>query len=79
MLQMCDDLVVDLWDSGQPAKGVNGTAYIDDLLLQRILNVIAQHDFSQAPLFLHYTPHATHDPIQASKLKLHLFAARLYS
>lgn len=61
---MCDDKLVDLWDSGAPARDLNGTGFIDDLLLQRVLQVISSHDFDAAPLFIHYTPHATHDPLQ---------------
>lgn len=64
--QMCGDALVDLWDSGAPARALNGSGFIDDILLQRVLDVIAGHDFDAAPLFIHYTPHATHDPIQVS-------------
>ena len=62
---VCNDRLVDLWSSGAPAYALNGTAYLDDLLVARVLAVIAAHDFAAAPLFLLYAPHATHDPLQA--------------
>lgn len=62
---VCGDRLVDLWDSGAPARTLNGTAYIDDLLTSRLLAVIDSHNFTASPLFLLYTPHATHDPLQA--------------
>ena len=63
--EVCGDAYVDLWDSGAPAAALNGTAFIDDLTTARLVSVVAAHDFSAAPLFLLYTPHATHDPLQA--------------
>jgi arylsulfatase B len=62
--EVCGDALTDLWDSGAPAA-LNGTAFIDELVTARLLAVITAHDFGAAPLFLLYTPHATHDPLQA--------------
>jgi len=65
----CGDRFVDLWDSGRPGSSLNGTAFADDLFLARALALIAAHDFG-APdartLYIHYNPHATHDPLQAT-------------
>ena len=62
---LCNQLYVDLWDSGAPAKTLNGTGYFDELVVQRLLSVIATHDFDAAPLYIHWTPHVTHNPLQA--------------
>jgi arylsulfatase B len=62
---LCGQEFVDLWDSGAPARNLNGTAYFDQLVLARMLAIIHAHDFEAAPLYLHYTPHATHNPLQA--------------
>ncbi len=58
--------VVDLWDTGKPAYGVNGTGkdrYEEALFKDRVLDVIAKHDPS-TPLFLYYAPHIVHDPLE---------------
>jgi arylsulfatase B len=65
---LCNQTFVDLWDSGAPARALNGTGYFDDLALARLLHVIAAHDFEGGPpLYLHFTPHATHNPLQAPR------------
>ncbi len=46
---------------------LNGTGYADDLFLARALQLIANHDYeSGRTLWLHYNPHVTHDPLQAT-------------
>ena len=60
--------IVDLWsDDGAgaegPARTLNGTAYEEYLLRDRVLSIIEAHDVSQ-PLFLVYTPHVAHCPLQ---------------
>jgi len=58
--------IVDLWDTGKPAHGVNGTGqdhYEEALFRDRVLNIIENHDPS-IPLFLYYGPHIVHDPLQ---------------
>jgi arylsulfatase I/J len=60
--------IVDLWsDDGAgnegPARDLNGTAYEEYLLRDRVLSIIAAHDVSK-PLFLVYTPHIAHCPLQ---------------
>jgi arylsulfatase B len=62
---LCNQRYVDFWDSGAPARNLNGTGYFDELVLQRVLQVIATHDFDAAPLYIHWTPHVTHNPLQA--------------
>lgn len=74
---VCNNTFVDLWDTGKPARALNGTAYADELFLERALDIIKKHDFS-APLYLHYTPHATHDPLQIPLAWLKRFPASPY-
>ena len=62
---LCGQKFVDFWDSGAPARQLNGTGYFDELVVQRLLDVIAKHDFAAAPLYIHWTPHVTHNPLQA--------------
>jgi hypothetical protein len=62
---LCGQEFVDLWTNGAPARSFNGTGFFDDLALAHLLAVIAAHDFSSAPLFIQYTPHVVHNPLQA--------------
>lgn len=55
--------IVDLWDSGAPARTLNGTGFEELLFVDRVLSIIEAHDPTQ-PLFLVYTPHLTHCPLQ---------------
>lgn len=71
--------VVDLWDSGGPATGMNGTGFVDYMFLNRSLDIIASFAAGGMPfntsngpraaagerLWLNHALHATHDPIQA--------------
>ena len=57
---------VDLWDTDQPAHGVNGAGednYEEALFRDHVLDVIKNHDTS-TPLFLYYAPHIVHAPLQ---------------
>ena len=66
----------DLWASDAPAYGVNGSfscsqanqscAFLDDLIVERLLATIAAHDPAQ-PLFLYWAPHATHSPLEVPR------------
>ena len=60
--------IVDLWsDDGNgdegPARHLNGTDYEEYLFRDRVLSIVGSHDVSQ-PLFLVYTPHIAHCPLQ---------------
>jgi len=59
--------IVDLWENNAthagPARSLNGTAYEEYIFRDRVLDIIASHDASQ-PLFLLYTPHVAHCPLQ---------------
>ena len=56
--------IVDLWDSGAPARALaGGGAYIEDLFVSRALAIIAAHNFSRGGLFLDYRPHSMHWPL----------------
>lgn len=55
--------IVDLWDSGTPARQLNGTGYEESIFRDRILRIITNHSPS-TPLFLYYAPHLVHTPFQ---------------
>jgi hypothetical protein len=63
---------IDLWDSGGPARSLNGTGYADDLFTHRVLSIIRRHDWSPGgpPLFILFTPHAAHCPLQVPRADL---------
>jgi len=67
---LCGQNYTDLWDSGAPARALNGTGFFDELVVERLVHVIGAHDFSAAPLYLQWTPHATHNPLQAPRAYL---------
>jgi arylsulfatase I/J len=60
--------IVDLWEHNGtyagPARALNGTGYEEFLFRDRVLQILAGHDFDAAPLFLLYTPHVAHCPLQ---------------
>ena len=59
----CDGTpIVDLWDSGKPARELNGTGYEEDIFKERILKIVEDHPTS-SPLFLYYAPHIMHTPL----------------
>ena len=60
------DLIVDLWDTGKPARNLNGTMHEEYLFRNRIASIIRNHD-PQKPLFLNYNPKLIHYPLQAPK------------
>ena len=64
--------IVDLWDTNKPAKDKNGTGYEDALFKERLLQVVNNHDTS-VPLFLYYTPHIVHGPLEVPDEYLHKF------
>lgn len=56
--------IVDLWDTGAPAKKLNGTKYVEYLFQDRVLETIANHNMSSGPLYIQYDPHIAHCPLQ---------------
>ena len=60
--------IVDLWEHNAtyagPARALNGSGYEEYLFRDRVLQILAGHDFDAAPLFLLYTPHVAHCPLQ---------------
>ena len=60
----CDGTpIVDLWDSGRPARELNGTGYEEGFFRERILKIVQDHSTS-TPLFLYYAPHIVHTPLE---------------
>jgi len=76
MQTVCTDYapIVDLWSNGGPAYGLNGTAYEEYMFRDRVVETIAGHDFAARPLFLVYTPHVAHCPLQVPQEQLARFA-----
>ena len=68
--QVCNGTdIVDLWDTLQPAYGVNGTGtdnYEESLFHDRVVKILHTHDTSK-PLFLYYGAHLIHKPYQVPK------------
>ena len=50
-----------------------GCAYVDDLFLEEVLAVINAHD-AATPLFLSFTPHGVHSPLEVPAAFLSRFA-----
>jgi hypothetical protein len=65
--------IVDLWDTGSPAKTLNGTKYEEWMFMDRITEIISNHNSSEN-LFLMYTPHIAHCPLQVPQEWLQTFA-----
>ena len=61
---------------GFPGKQVDGCKYEDELFLDFVLNAINNHNTSdvETPLFLFWSPHIAHTPLQVPKLYLDKFA-----
>ena len=60
---------VDLWDTSQPAIGINGTGpdhYEEALFEEQLMQIINNYDTS-IPLFLYYPAHLVHAPLQVPK------------
>lgn len=59
---------VDLWDTGAPAWGLNGSLYEERLFGNRAVDLIRNHDPEATPLFLYYAFHTscvgTHGKLQ---------------
>ena len=55
--------LVDLWDTQEPAKTLNGSDYEEFIFLRRMQEIIENHNASE-PLFLFYAPHVAHCPLQ---------------
>jgi arylsulfatase I/J len=70
--------IIDLWDTDQPADvdklaGGNNDYYEEFVFRDRFTKVINEHD-SSTPLFLMYTPHVAHVPLQVPKAYFDKFA-----
>jgi arylsulfatase A-like enzyme len=74
--------LVDLWDTLEPAKSLNGTDYEEFLFLDRMKSIIRNHTNAesdkieseqQQPLFLFYAPHVAHCPLQVPQAYLDKF------
>lgn len=61
---LVDPTITDLWVDGAPGARLNGTAFVEDLFVARILDEIAAHDPGGPPLFLYWAPKAIHYPLQ---------------
>lgn len=84
-----DRTIVDLWEHSEnvtqgPARTLNqswacsqatqeGCQYVDDIFLQRVLDIIAAHD-PATPLFLSWTPHGVHSPLEVPQAFLDKFS-----
>eukprot|EP00050_Salpingoeca_kvevrii_P006706 m.291120 g.291120 ORF g.291120 m.291120 type:complete len:544 (+) comp12413_c0_seq1:60-1691(+) len=68
MQTCCEDnqQIIDLWRTDRGASDVNGTDYEEYLFEREMLNIIHNHNTSQ-PLFLFYTPHVAHCPLQVPR------------
>ena len=67
---------VDLWDTDNPATGVNGTGpdnYEEGLFKEHLLQIVRSHD-PATPLFLYYAPHIVHTPLQVPEQYLQKFS-----
>jgi arylsulfatase B len=57
--------LVDLWSDGGPAKNLNGTAYSEYLHRDRLMETVeAYSPATDGPIWIHYTPHVAHWPLQ---------------
>eukprot|EP00051_Salpingoeca_urceolata_P024182 m.422334 g.422334 ORF g.422334 m.422334 type:complete len:561 (+) comp20199_c0_seq3:3-1685(+) len=68
----------DLWETNPngtegPALGLNGTAFEEAILSQRVLDIIDTHP-EDTPLFVYYAMHMLHSPLCAPKAYLDKFA-----
>lgn len=65
--------IVDLWSDGAPGYGLNNTMYEEYLFHNRVLDIINNMTDSSPPLFLVYTPHVAHCPLQVPQEQLDKF------
>jgi len=64
--------IIDFWGHNSttpqgPARDLNGTAYVEYIFRDRVLDIIANHDPSVGPLYLQYDPHIAHCPLQVPR------------
>lgn len=67
--------LVDLWDTLEPARTLNGTDYEEFLFLERMKKIVRNHpkEHPTEPLFLFYAPHVAHCPLQVPQEYLDKF------
>ena len=67
--------LTDLWDTDQPAASemFDESVYEEGLFRDRALSILRAHD-PRIPLFLLYTPHVAHVPLQAPSTYIERFA-----
>lgn len=59
---VCGNLV-DLWNTTGPARGRNGSAYVEEMFTENTLGILDRHD-PKEPLFLFHAFHLLHTPLQ---------------
>jgi len=59
------------WSCSQAAQ--RNCSYVDDIFLQSVLDIIAAHD-PATPLFLSWTPHGVHSPLEVPDTYLNKFS-----
>lgn len=65
--------IVDLWDGNGPAKNISNNEYVEYIFRDRVFSILNNHNLSQ-PLFMVYTPHVAHCPLQVPPEQLAKFA-----
>ena len=65
--------MVDLWDTDKPANDMKGTEYEEGLFKQRLLDIVDNHN-TDGPLFLYYSPHLLHTPLDVPDEYLEKFS-----
>ena len=72
---LIDPTLTDLWSNGGPAVGINGTGFLEELFVARILSEIeAAAAPGGPPLFLYWAPKALHYPLQVPQQWFDAFA-----
>jgi arylsulfatase B len=70
--------IVDLWSNGGPARGINGTGFVEDLFINRVLSTIQEADDpvngNGPPLFIYYAPKVLHYPLEVPPAQLAKYA-----
>lgn len=64
--------IVDLWMNDAPANNLNGTNYEEYLWRDQVVDVIQNQDPDE-PMFLFFTPHVAHCPLQVPEDQLNKF------
>eukprot|EP01064_Diplonema_japonicum_P013579 TRINITY_DN2111_c2_g1_i1.p1 TRINITY_DN2111_c2_g1~~TRINITY_DN2111_c2_g1_i1.p1 ORF type:complete len:544 (+),score=167.27 TRINITY_DN2111_c2_g1_i1:47-1633(+) len=64
----------DLWDTDKPSPSLAGSKYEEELFEERLTSIIHGHNPAQ-PLFLFYTPHVAHCPLQVPPEYMERFSA----